>query len=83
MAGRRKRRTLAQVDAEGDVLAKLRRLAASLAEKIDGCEEPRELPSLARQYRETIMAIDDLDGGSGDDEVSIIVARAKNRKPGA
>ena len=73
------------VTARGSRLAQLKALAKVLAEGIDSCQDPRALPSLARQYRETIREIEEMEGApSDDDEVGAILAqRQQDGKPGA
>ena len=65
----------------------LKALAERLARDIDACESGdvdgmKALPGLARQYRETMLKIDAMEGGDdGDDAVAAIIIR--NRQPGA
>ena len=56
-----------------------------LAEAIDSCESKRDLAALARQYRDTIKEIEEIEGtGNANDEISEILAeRAADGKPGA
>ena len=59
----------------------LKALADRLAAELDGCGDPKLVPQLARQYRETLLKIDELEGGTDDeDEVAAIIAR--NRQSG-
>ena len=59
----------------------LKALASRLASAIDGIEEERSLASLARQYRECIREIEDIEGGvDDDDQISIIIGRNAARK---
>lgn len=59
----------------GDRLEKLKALAELLAEKMDEVKYIKDLPPLAKQYRETIREIDELEGGAGsDDEISEILS---------
>jgi len=65
-----------------ELLAGLRELAKYLAEELDMCHDPKLIPGLARQYRETMCKIDELEGGADDDgEIAAIIIR--NRQPGA
>lgn len=65
-----------------DELRGLKALAARLAAELDACDEPRLVPQLARQYRETMGRIAIIEGGVDDeDEVAAIILR--NRKPAA
>ena len=63
-----------------DELRGLKALAARLAAELDACDEPRLVPQLARQYRETMGRIATIEGGvDEDDEIAAIIVR--NRKP--
>ena len=68
---------------EGYVLLDgLKALADRLASELDACYDAKLVPQLARQYRETMTKIDELEGGADDgDEVAAIIVR--NRKPAA
>lgn len=58
----------------------LKALADKLAANLDSCSDQKLLPQLARQYRETMLKIDELEGGEDDDdEIAAIILR--NRKP--
>ena len=61
------------------------RLALVLAKNIDSCEDARLLPQLAKQYRDTIREIEEMEGApSDDDQVGAILAqRQQDGKPGA
>ena len=72
------------VDAtDGHVLLDgLKALADRLAEELDTCGDQKLVPQLARQYRETMLQIDAIEGGGdADDEIAAIIVR--NRKPAA
>ena len=57
-------------------LAELTALRQRLAQEIDICESSRDLASLARQYRETIREIDEIQNGEdGDDRAAELVRR--------
>lgn len=73
------------VTARGDRLKQLRTLAGVLAVNIDSCADPRALPALAKQYRETVREIEEIEGASNNgDEISEIIAeRQADGKPGA
>ena len=59
----------------GDRLEKLKALAELLAEKMDEVKYIKDLPPLAKQYRETIREIESIEGGTGsDDEISQILS---------
>ena len=60
----------------------LRALADRLAAELDYCDDPKLVPQLARQYRETMVKIDELEGGADEgDEIAAIIVR--NRKSAA
>ena len=66
------------VTARNDRLLQLKELAKVLAGSIDSCNDPKALPPLAKQYRETIREIEEIE------EVSDILGeRAADGKPGA
>ena len=73
------------VNARGTRLQKLKNLAAVLAESIDECEDARALPQLAKQYRETVREIEELEGAEhhGDEIGEILLQRKADGKPGA
>lgn len=73
------------VTARGTRLQKLKNLAAVLAENIDSCEDARALPQLAKQYRETIREIEEIEGAEhhGDEIGAILAQRQADGKPGA
>lgn len=63
-----------------DRLEQLKKLSMILAENINVCDSMRDLAALARQYRETIREIDELENGEDtNDEIAAIILR--NRKP--
>ena len=71
---------LSERDEGEDRLSKLKKLAMILAENINMCDSMRDLAALARQYRETIREIDELENGEdANDEIATIILR--NRKP--
>lgn len=58
----------------GTRLDKLKALAKVLAQEIDEAES-KELASLARQYRETLKEIEEIEGGSDlNDEIGEILS---------
>ena len=73
--------------ADYDRLTGLKALADSLAKDIDGLDmadkdEMKLKPQLARQFRETLREINEIEGGvDEDDEIAAIIVR--NRKPAA
>lgn len=71
--------------ARGDRLTQLKALAKVLAESIDTCDDARALPALAKQYRETVREIEEIEGAvNHDDEIGAILAqRQADGKPGA
>lgn len=73
------------VTARGKRPDQLKALAAVLAASIDECEDPRALPALTKQYRETIRELEEIEGAnSNDDEIGAILSqRQSDGKPGA
>lgn len=73
------------ITAEGTRLEQLEQLAKVLAAGIDACEDCRALPQLTKQYRETILEIEEIKGADDDgDEIGKILAqRESDGKPGA
>lgn len=73
------------VTAHGNRLKQLKTLAGVLAATIDSCVDPRALPALAKQYREAVREIEEIEGASNNgDEISEIIAqRQADGKPGA
>ncbi len=74
------------LDAQGGTrLEQLRALAQLLAAEIDACGDAKVLPALAKQYRETIREIGELEGAQehGDEISEILAQRAASGKPGA
>lgn len=50
----------------------LRELAATLAQAIDECIDMKLLPQLARQYRETVRELEEIDAPQYDDIDGIV-----------
>ncbi len=75
---------MAKTRKTGSRLDKLKALSKILAKEIDNAE-PKELPQLARQYRETLKEIEEIEGAeSNDDEIAdILQKRADDGKSGA
>lgn len=73
------------VTARGGRLKQLKTLAGVLASSIDGCEDARALPQLAKQYRETIREIEEIEGAQhhGNEIGAILAERQADGKPGA
>ena len=73
------------ITARGNRLEQLKQLARVLATNIDDCEDHKNLPQLAKQYRETIREIEEIEGAADNgDEVSEILAERQNDgKPGS
>ena len=73
------------VTARNDRLLQLKELAKVLAGSIDSCNDPKALPPLAKQYRETIREIEEIEGANnhGDAVSDILGERAADGKPGA
>ena len=65
-----------------DELTGLKALADRLAAELDACDEPRLVPQLARQYRETMNRIAVIEGGvDDDDEIAAIIIRNRQSSP--
>ncbi len=79
------RRKMKTVTAKGGRVDQLKALAAVLADSIDSCEDGRSLPPLARQYRETVREIEELEGVDRDGDAigAILAARRADGQPDA
>lgn len=65
---------------EPSQLERLKDLAQTLEDRLAGADD-KSLPGLARQYRETLRDIRELEGGIDDgDEVEEIVVRLRSGK---
>lgn len=53
--------SMTQAEASGSTYERLDALAKVLAQAIDECLDPRNLPQLSRQYRETVKARDEIE----------------------
>lgn len=73
------------VTTRGKRLEQLKTLASILAKNIDECEDVRALPQLAKQYRDTVREIEEIEGtdSNGDEIGEILAQRAADGKPGA
>ncbi len=73
------------ITAKGSRIEQLKELAKVLAAAIDACIDPKALPAMAKQYRETIREIEEIEEVSADgDEISeILTSREADGKPGA
>ena len=78
-------RKLAAATRTGSRLEQLKVLASILAKQIDNPGEKDNVSSLARQYRETIREIEDIEGvrDDGDEIAEILSGRESDGKPGA
>lgn len=78
-------RKLASATKSGSRLEKLKTLAAILAKQIDKPGEKDNVSQLAKQYRETIREIEEIEGvkDDGDEIAEILAGRAADGKPGA
>ena len=76
-------RKLKTVTRRGNRLEQLKTLALTLAERLDTCTE-KETAQLAKQYRETIYEIEEIEGRNDtDDELSeILQSREADGKSG-
>lgn len=73
------------ITTRGKRLEQLKTLAGILAKNIDECEDVRALPQLAKQYRDTVREIEEIEGtdSNGDEIGEILAQRAADGKPGA
>ena len=67
--------TMTEVTKGGTRLEQLRALALVIAAEIDEGDGSHSMAQLARQYRETIAEIAELEGDGEDDEVAAIRRR--------
>lgn len=75
---------MVDVTKNGTRLEQLKALALVIADSIDMGDESHSMAQLARQYRETIREIAELEGDDDGDEIdAIIKQRAADGKPGA
>ena len=76
--------SISEANRKENRLGKLKALAELLAEKMDKVKYAKDLPPLAKQYRETIREIEELDGDKEEDEISdILEKRLADGKSGA
>ena len=74
--------SISEANRKENRLGKLKALAELLAEEMDKVKYSKDLPPLAKQYRETIREIEELDGDK--DEISdILEKRLADGKSGA
>ena len=67
---------MASVTCDGSRLEQLRTLALVLAEQIDSGDDKHSMAQLARQYRETIREIAELEGEDDDgDAIAQLIAK--------
>lgn len=67
-----------ELTSTGTRLEQLKGLAAVLADQMDGDVDPKCLASIARQYRETVREISELEGDGDDvDEVTEVIMRSR------
>lgn len=78
-------RSIVRATKKGTRLDQLQLLANRLATEIEQCDDPRLMPQLAKQYRETVRELDEAKGaGQDDDEIGEILAqREVDGRPGA
>lgn len=72
---------MADVTRDGTHLEQLKSLALVIAESIDNGDESHSMAQLARQYRETIREIAELEGDDDDDEIARIIASCEGGQP--
>ena len=79
------KQSLYEASLKGDRLEQLVQLRDILAVALDGCESMRDLAALARQYRETLKEIDELEGDTNkeDDIAQLLSQRSAEGKAGA
>jgi hypothetical protein len=77
--------SMVSVTESGTRIEQLKQLALNLAYEIDNAGEKTNVAQLARQYRETLREIDELEGDddSGDAIANLIATRADKGKPTA
>jgi hypothetical protein len=76
--------SISEANRKENRLGKLKALAELLAEEMDKVKYSKDLPPLAKQYRETIREIEELDGDKEEDEISdILEKRLADGKSGA
>lgn len=71
--------SMCSVTAGGSRAEQLRELAKRLAVAIDTCDSTKELPSLARQYRETIRELEEIGEPDADDGLLGILSKHGRR----
>lgn len=78
-------RKLSAATRSGSRLDQLKVLAGILAKQIDNPGDKDNVSSLARQYRETVREIEEIEGVSsdGDEIAEILTKRDADGKPGA
>ena len=76
---------LTNIVSDGTRLEQLKELLEILAEEIDARPGARDMASLARQYRETLKEIDEIEGADtdGDEITELLSNRESARKSGA
>ena len=68
--------TISEANRKENRLGKLKALAALLAREMDKVKYSKDLPPLAKQYRETIREIEEIDGDSKEeDEIGEILGQ--------
>ena len=68
--------TISEANRTEDRLGKLKALAERLAAEMDKVKYSKDLPPLAKQYRETIREIEEIDGGNKEtDEISELLGQ--------
>ena len=73
-------RRMASVTCDGTRLEQLKTLALVIAEQIDDGDDTHSMAQLARQYRETIREIAELEGEDDDgDAIAKLIAERANR----
>lgn len=76
---------LTNIVGDGTRLEQLKELLGILAEEIDARPGARDMASLARQYRETLKEIEEIEGAGtdGDEITELLAGRESARKSGS
>ena len=73
---------MADVTSDGTRLEQLRNLALVIAAEIDSGGEGHSMAQLARQYRETIREIAEVeDGAEPTDEIALLISASRKPAP--
>lgn len=70
--------TISEANRKENRLGKLKALAELLAREMDAVKYSKDLPPLAKQYRETIREIEELDGGTKEEDELTDLLKARD-----